>query len=154
MKFVCPNENELSRPSEYLLRLIKNTSSRSATVVLLSGDLGSGKTTFTKFFAKYIGVTESVTSPTFIMQRKFDIRQAHIKNSSDQEFTILYHFDLYRVEDGDELGPIGFGDAIRDPQNIVFIEWPERAEKRLPLGGLKLNFSHIDPHTRLVEVLV
>lgn len=154
MKFICADEKQLGQVSAHLLGLIQNASTAGATVVLLSGDLGSGKTTFTKNFAQHIGITDSVHSPTFIMQKRFDITSLNIKKISGVPFHNLYHFDMYRIEDITELQPLHFEETVADPNSIVFIEWPEKISQFDFSGAIRVNFSHIDPHTRAVEILV
>lgn len=115
-----------------------------AIVVGLEGDLGAGKTTFFQGVAKSLGVTDHVTSPTFVIQKTYPL--------SGQQFKQLIHIDAYRLKSAHELEALGWDAAVRDPTNLVFIEWPERVREVLPpnLRTLKLRF--IDEQTRgLIE---
>lgn len=118
----------------------KNT----ALVVGLYGDLGSGKTTFTQQVAKALGITETVTSPTFVIEKIYTI--------SHNSFTQLIHIDAYRLESSKELVQLHWQEIINDPKNIIMLEWPERVADILPDGMAKLTFIFIDETTREVEV--
>ena len=83
-------------------------------VLILTGDLGAGKTQLTKGVAEAMGVREPVTSPTFTIQMIYD--------GSEMP---LYHFDLYRLESADELGDAGLIDALGEEDGPVLIEWGE-----------------------------
>jgi tRNA threonylcarbamoyladenosine biosynthesis protein TsaE len=90
----------------------------SATIVTLVGDLGAGKTTFVKALALQLGVTEVVTSPTFVVMRRYE--------TADEMFTELVHIDAYRLESEDEIVPLQLLDVCSKTQTIVCIEWPSR----------------------------
>ncbi len=79
-------------------------------IIILDGELGAGKTTFTKGLAKALGVAEEVTSPTFVLMKEYK-----------GKFN-LCHFDMYRIENVDELAELGFEDYFYD-DNICIIEW-------------------------------
>ena len=100
-------------------------------VVCMTGDLGAGKTTFTQFVAKKLGITEPVQSPTFniLLQHK------------SPEGLILNHFDLYRLENADELDDIAFYETIEDSNSISFIEWAEKFKDEMPESATWLIFT-------------
>lgn len=106
-------------------------------VILFSGNLGAGKTTFIQALAKQLGVTEQITSPTFTMMRRYVIPE-------NETFEQLYHFDLYRIEDVSELDRIGWEEALSDPKGLVCVEWPERAGGRLPEKVYDVVLEHTD----------
>jgi tRNA threonylcarbamoyladenosine biosynthesis protein TsaE len=97
-------------------------SSKGATVIGLSGNLGSGKTTFTQGFTRGIGIKQRIVSPTFILMRTYEIPKGEHKH--------FYHIDLYRLEGSvaSQLADLGIGEILGDPENIVLVEWAERAE--------------------------
>ena len=97
-----------------------------ATLVTLSGELGAGKTAFTKAVAKTFGVAEVVTSPTFVLEKIYTL-------SPKAPFKRFVHIDTYRLESGAELGPLGFDERMREATNLIFLEWPEKVSDALPL---------------------
>lgn len=115
-----------------------------AVVVGLYGNLGAGKTTFTQCIAKTLGVEETVTSPTFVIEKIYEL--------TGQKFTHLIHIDAYRIEKSDELLHLGWQDIISDPHNLILIEWPERVADIMP-EHIRVNFSHISEGSREIEIL-
>lgn len=114
----------------------------SAAVLALYGDLGSGKTTFTQFFAGALGVKEKVTSPTFVLEKFYDLKKSDFKK--------LIHIDCYRLKGEEDLLNLGWQDIVADEKNIIVIEWPERVEKILPKNTKKIYFEFVDETTRKV----
>ena len=97
-------------------------------VLVLSGDLGSGKTKFTEGFLSYFGLENEISSPTFT-----------IVNEYKKENINIYHFDVYRLEDSSEFYAIG-GDEYFE-KGICIIEWGELIEDALPKKYIKIDFS-------------
>jgi len=95
-----------------------------AVLLTLQGDLGAGKTAFTKELAGILGVEEHVTSPTFVLAKEYKLK--------GQKFEKLIHIDAYRLEKGEDLRPIGFEGLLKNSSNLVVLEWPERVESSLP----------------------
>lgn len=95
--------------------------------VWLSGDLGAGKTTLTRYWLRALGHQGSVKSPTYTLVEPYQLQDAN--NPSIQR---VYHADLYRLQDPEELSFIGFEEYLEDPQALVIIEWASRAEGYLP----------------------
>lgn len=89
-------------------------------VVCLNGDLGVGKTLFSQGFAKGLDIAESVSSPTFTIVQQYD-----------EGRLTLYHFDVYRIEDPEEMEEIGFADMIYG-EGVCLIEWAKRIADILP----------------------
>ncbi len=96
----------------------------TATVLALSGDLGAGKTTLVQLLARVLGVTTTVTSPTFVVMKQYETENA--------TFAELVHIDAYRVETIDEMRPLGFTALLARPQTLICIEWAERIAPLLP----------------------
>jgi tRNA threonylcarbamoyladenosine biosynthesis protein TsaE len=121
-----------------------------AAIFGFSGDLGSGKTTFTQCVAELLGITERVTSPTFVIQKKYaiDTNQLQINNFP---FKTLIHIDAYRLESGAELEALRFNQELEDPTNLILIEWPEKVTSALPKNLPILKFSFVDEYVRTVE---
>jgi len=116
-------------------------------VVLLSGNLGSGKTTFTKGIALGLGIFDDVTSPTFTIMQVYPI-------SDNPSYNQLVHIDTYRVHDEEELKNIGVQDYIGDSQSITIIEWPDKLKELIINKNLKkIEISHTKNNAgRTVEV--
>jgi tRNA threonylcarbamoyladenosine biosynthesis protein TsaE len=111
-----------------------------ATAIALQGDLGAGKTAFTQGFLKTLGVKHHVTSPTFLIVRKYEISTPLRRGFA--HFHHAYHFDLYRIQESKELLDLDFKKIISDPHAIVLIEWPERIKKLLPKNTIWIHFEH------------
>jgi tRNA threonylcarbamoyladenosine biosynthesis protein TsaE len=112
------------------------------TVLALSGDLGTGKTTLAQAICRGVGIRKDVTSPTF-----------SLVNSYEVSGTTIYHLDLYRIEDPADLTNLGW-DEIINSSAIVIVEWPERAGDRFPQDAVRILLEHIvgDDNQRRVVV--
>jgi tRNA threonylcarbamoyladenosine biosynthesis protein TsaE len=119
-------------------------SSPVATVLLLDGDLGAGKTTFTQVLAEELGYSESVISPTFAIQKRYPITHGFFQN--------LIHIDAYRLKNSDEIEALGWSEWIKNSGNLVVVEWPSIISDVLPKGVYKISFGHIDEDTRNIEI--
>lgn len=113
-----------------------------AIVIGLSGELGSGKTTFVQGFAKELGIKERIISPTFVILKKFKIKN----------FKFLTHIDAYRIKNYKEILDLGWKDMLVNPKNIILVEWPEKIKKIFPRQHFWLNFSHKGKNTRGVDI--
>lgn len=116
-----------------------------ATVLALRGDLGSGKTTFTQFLAKELGVKNYVTSPTFVIEKKY-------KCVEGAKFETLIHIDCYRLNSSEEMLNLGWKDMVHNHRNLIIIEWPERIESILPENSVKIDFNFVTENTRSIIV--
>ncbi len=131
-KFAAKIAKKILRPTSYALR---------PKIIALHGDLGAGKTTFVQGFIKALGVRHHITSPTFLIIRKYPLKSKRL-NVKGQMFHNVYHLDLYRIHKLKELLDLGFKKMIGSPENIILIEWPERAGKLLQKNILRINFEH------------
>ncbi len=105
-------------------------------VICLIGDLGSGKTVFTKGFAQALGIEENITSPTFNIIKEY--------NSGELS---LYHMDLYRLEGN--ISNLGI-DEYYEKGGVVIIEWADMIEDELPDERLEIHFKLVDEDTRVL----
>lgn len=122
-----------------------------ARVVALSGDLGSGKTTFAKAVAAEFGVPEGeVTSPTFIIMKGYDIAASPLARKAG--FSRLIHIDAYRLESPEQAAQIGWDKIVADSGNLVLVEWPERLGERMPQGAIRARFTFVDDVTREIQL--
>ena len=109
-------------------------------VVLLNGDLGAGKTTFTQFVFKHLGVKEVVNSPTFAILKTY------------QGKFILHHFDTYRITT-EEAVEAGFDEVLEDKNAVIFIEWAEMIQPLIPKKTITINIRFLDENTRVFEII-
>ena len=116
-----------------------------ATLVTLSGELGAGKTAFAKAVAKALGVEETVTSPTFVLEKIYQlpgaghqVSRGHLV-SAPVGFARLVHIDAYRLESGGELASIGFDELMQDSGNLILLEWPEKVADALPEPAVRIS---------------
>jgi tRNA threonylcarbamoyladenosine biosynthesis protein TsaE len=111
-------------------------------LILLSGELGAGKTTLTKGIVSGLGAgrEEDVTSPTFTL--------VHSYHGQVQ----VFHVDLYRVGDSHDLETLGLGDILAEPA-VVIVEWPEKLDLRPDWPVVHIHLGHVDDNSRRMEVL-
>ena len=113
-------------------------SRKSACVVGLYGELGAGKTFFTQCVDKELGIKQKITSPTFLIIKKYNLKSKIYK--------LFFHMDAYRLNPpagGEkELLKLGWKDIIKNGNNLVFIEWPENVKKVMPKKHHKIKISH------------
>ncbi|MDO8442667.1 MAG: tRNA (adenosine(37)-N6)-threonylcarbamoyltransferase complex ATPase subunit type 1 TsaE [bacterium] len=117
-------------------KIISEGVHKNARVLALIGDLGSGKTAFTQGFIKSLGIKTHVPSPTFVIFRRYPIHK------EAGGFKNVFHFDLYRIEKPKEIIDLDFKKIIKNPENIVLIEWPEQILKFLPKNTIVLKLEH------------
>jgi len=131
-------------------KILKEKPGKIAKVIALEGDLGGGKTTFLKGFAKGLGIREKILSPTFIIFRKFKIRVNSCPNSC--KFANFYHVDCYRIEKPREILNLGFRKIIKNPKNIVAIEWANRIHQIIPKKALQIKFKILSKNQRQITI--
>jgi tRNA threonylcarbamoyladenosine biosynthesis protein TsaE len=121
-------------------------------LVLLSGDLGSGKTTLTKGIISGLGAAreEDVTSPTFTLVHVFKIPVSASSGSGSHECKV-YHVDLYRIENFHDLESLGLEDALAE-KAIVIIEWSERFTFRNDWPRVEIHLEHAGDDTRRIAI--
>ena len=133
---------------EWLGSINARESADKATIIALNGDLGSGKTTFVQAVARSLGVTGNVTSPTFVIMKKYKLASGGSNNGG---FTQLIHIDAYRLEDGADLNALEFADIVADPGNLVLIEWANNVKSGLPADIEKIDFEYVGENERKIS---
>lgn len=121
-----------------------------AYILALRGDLGAGKTTFAQGFAQGLGITKTIQSPTFVLMKRFPLKK---RAQAARPFGALYHLDCYRLESARDLASLKLSRVLYDPQNIVLIEWPERAGKALPRPFTKIRFKVLREGGRSITIM-
>ena len=119
--------------------------------VWLAGDLGAGKTTLTRYWLQALGHAGAVKSPTYTLVEPYSIEQI------DGSIKPVYHADLYRLQDPEELSFIGFDEYLDEPNALVIIEWASRADSYLPPPTLFIDMTQAtstdkDNESRQVEL--
>ena len=102
---------------------------RPGDIVLLNGDLGVGKTVFTKGFGKGLGIEEPISSPTFTIMQIYESGRLP-----------LYHFDVYRIADPDEMDEIGYEDYFFG-DGVTLVEWASLIEELLPPEAIRIRIE-------------
>ena len=132
------NYKYTSRNEQDTMEIAENIESEKfpGMVICLYGELGSGKTVFAKGFAKALGITDTITSPTFSL----------VKEYLDGEMP-LFHMDVYRLDESNE--EFGLDDYLNQ-DGVCLIEWPEMIESQLPEERLDIKIKIVDDETRVL----
>lgn len=130
-EFISHSENDTIKFAEDFATKLNNHS-----IIILSGDLGSGKTKFTEGLLEHFGLANEISSPTFTIVNEYDTKDFKI-----------YHFDLYRLSDIDEFYAIGGEEYLQN--GICIFEWGEMIEEILPINYIKISFSRDTENTDL-----
>jgi tRNA threonylcarbamoyladenosine biosynthesis protein TsaE len=135
-EFITESEEETIERGRELARRL-----RPPVLVLLSGELGSGKTTLTKGIVSGLGAAriEDVTSPTFTLVHVY---RNHAK---------VYHVDLYRIADWHDLETLGLEDVLSEPA-VVVVEWPERFTLRSDWPRVEVKLRHVEESRRQIAI--
>ena len=127
--------DEINKIAQKMARIVKEN-----TVIALIGDLGTGKTSFTKTFAKEFGVIENLKSPTFNYYLEYKSGKMP-----------LYHFDVYRLTEAEEVYEIGYEDCLNNG-GVCLIEWADIIESELPKEYIEIKFYHFDDKNREMSI--
>lgn len=122
--------------------LKKGRDDEGAVVLALTGALGAGKTTFTKAFVAACGVSDSVTSPTFVIEKRYPLMH--------KPFDLLVHIDAYRLESAHELEVLGFRTLLTDSSALILLEWPEKVAEIIPQTARWIRFAHVSESERAI----
>ena len=112
-------------------------------IFCLYGELGSGKTTYTQGFAKGMGLSSRLLSPTFIIVRRYSLIRGE---------TFFYHIDLYRIKNAGDLDGLGLREIFSDPNAIILIEWAQRLRALLPEKRTDITFEVINEKERKITL--
>jgi tRNA threonylcarbamoyladenosine biosynthesis protein TsaE len=118
------------------------SSLKGGEILAFFGGLGAGKTTFIQGLAEGMGIKAKITSPTFILMRKYE---------GNFDF---YHMDLYRLEENVEKEVVNLGlfDLLNNPKNIIAIEWAEKMEKALPKNAQLIQIENLNETERKITL--
>ncbi len=132
--------NSVEQTKEIAFNIAKKTP--VGTVIELVGEMGAGKTAFAQGFAKGLGISQQITSPTFALLNTYE-------NELGQK---LFHFDLYRLESIEELYLLGFEEIFNDKTAIVLVEWPQIALELMPKHRTKIEIIKTNETTREIRI--
>ena len=135
------NEAAVIDFAENLMREILQSKDALPCVIELVGDVGAGKTTFTKGLARGLEITEEITSPTFTISKVYE-------NSRGQK---LVHYDFYRLENPGIMVEDLF-ENLQDPQTVTVIEWADTVSEILPANHLRLEILINDDGSRTLNI--
>ena len=139
MEIITQNEKQTKEAGKILGEEILK--GENGLIVGLEGELGSGKTTFIQGLAQGLGIKDKITSPTFVIFKKYNILN-----------TNFYHVDCYRLENGKDLIDLGFEEISKSKESIVLIEWAEKIKDILPKDTLWISFEYLDKNKRKIVV--
>ena len=125
--------SEIEKASNFVLKNV------NCDVILITGEVGTGKTTLIKEYCKLIGVEEIVNSPTYTLINEYQNKSCKI-----------VHMDLYRVEDINEINELGLFEYLEN--NIVIIEWPEIILKMIDIKYSLINITFINEKERKLSI--
>ncbi len=135
-EYICKNENDTKNFAKSLAHYLDKED-----IIVLTGDLGSGKTKFTEGILSYFGLEDNISSPTFT-----------IVNEYQKDDISIYHFDVYRLEDVSEFYEIGGEEYFGN--GICIIEWGELIKDALPKDFIHITFNKIesDENVRILKI--
>jgi len=132
---VSKNERQTKKIAKNISKLIEEN-----TVICLRGDLGAGKTTFTKYLLSYLGVKGIVSSPTFTIVKQYSVKSG-----------IISHMDLYRLTNEEELVELGFEEMLA-VSFLTIIEWPDIAIELIKNKTIDITINFNDDHNRVFNI--
>lgn len=136
---ITENEEETFRLGQEIAEKVEN-----GGVICLFGDLGTGKTTLTKAIVENFGIDKiQIKSPTYTYIRE------HIGQKGEK----IFHIDLYRLNDIDELLLQEINELLEDKANIVIIEWADRMKNHLPLDRINIFLEYVDENRRNIKIV-
>lgn len=142
MEYISKSEEETFKIARDLALKAK-----PGDIFALEGDLGSGKTTFTKGFASALGVEENITSPTFVLLKKYSLPK------NQQKISFLIHIDCYRMESELDAYSIGMDELFENNNSVILLEWPSKIKEMLPQRTIELKLEYIDETTRKISII-
>jgi len=137
---VLYGDDDTQAAGHYLAEQLQLNDVLKGSVITLSGELGAGKTTFSRGFIRHCGYDGAVKSPTYTLIETYAATACEI-----------CHLDLYRLEDEEELEFIGFRDLL-EADVALLIEWPERVASMADIATVLVGFEHRDEESRIMRV--
>ncbi len=145
--FDIKNKDEIKSVVQNLVSEINDSGTSSAVLVLLSGELGAGKTTFTQEFAKYIGVDSVIKSPTYVLMKSYGVQSRILPDIKK-----MHHIDAYRLLT-EEAGHLKIHELMSEDNSIIFIEWPEQIGIDNQNSFATIYFTVNDDESRTIKII-
>ena len=145
MEIITKSAQETFKLGEKIGNRLILSSDRGDHVLCLSGQLGSGKTTFIQGIAKSLGIIKPVPSPTFIIVRQYETRA--------KLYSQFYHIDLYRLETKKDLQTLELKEIFSDPNSLIAVEWAEKLASLLPEKRIDISFEVSGLNTRKIKIV-
>ena len=134
-EYILKNEEDTKNMAKNIAPFIKNN------IIFLNGEIGAGKTTFTKYLVEIYGLADEVCSPTFALENRYETKSG-----------LIIHFDLYRIKSEEELDMIGFYDTLKEEATIL-IEWADKFNIEKYIKNYKIiSFKILDNNIRSVTI--
>lgn len=144
MEWTIEKESELEGVAAFVVEKVLSKKSDKAKVIGLYGNLGAGKTAFTKILVRTLGGSDNVVSPTFILERRYEL-------NNELGFKQLSHIDAYRFDDEKEGEVLKIEKNLHNNAFIYVIEWPENMGSRMP-EHTKVFFEHLGGDKRKITL--
>ncbi len=138
-KFLTNSDSETIKLGEDFAKNLED-----GDVVMLTGDLGAGKTTFVQGIAKGLNIKDRILSPTFVLVRNHEV--------DSKKFNNLNHIDLYRIEGHRDLEKLGISEFVASPNSVTIIEWAEKLKNFNPKKGYRIKFVYQDENRRNISI--
>jgi len=163
-KFFNIKESDLENLAKEVLLFVKDffekNKDKRFCVIFLKGELGAGKTTFTKYFAKILGLKENIISPTFILRKDYNFSLENLDSKDLKMDGVLIHIDGYRFENIEEAKVLALDKELNlenfsdlGLRKIILIEWPERFKDYYNLkANLEINIDHLSEKERNILI--
>ena len=142
-RIVTLNARATKRAAAKILALALRREQRPI-ILALSGDLGSGKTTFVQGLARALGIRARVQSPTFVLIRWYEVKTRR------KRLRHLIHIDAYRLDSAAEAGRLGLRELFRRRDDLIVVEWADRIRKLIPKRARWIEFFHATPPSRRI----
>jgi tRNA threonylcarbamoyladenosine biosynthesis protein TsaE len=141
METTTHSTEETKKVAEQLAETLK-----AGAVIALFGDLGVGKTTFTRYLVEALGFDSRVQSPTFVIARKYT------SNNNKHVIRVINHLDLYRLTSKEETEDLGLSEVFSEKDAITLVEWPELILDKLPKNFIKIEFIVTGENSRNIKI--
>jgi tRNA threonylcarbamoyl adenosine modification protein YjeE len=140
----------IASAKKFLEKALKEAREDAPLIFYLEGELGAGKTHFVKGLAEALGIKDNITSPTFVLMKKYAVSGSAAARQAGKK--LFFHIDCYRIYNEEDARQIGLDKILENPRSIVAVEWAERIADIVPKPYWKLVFKHIDDKTRKIVI--